>query len=128
MNSSYHKEQPVLVAVTKIKTMLFILILCNLLILWLKGIDILSVLQLECSLDHLIPSLLQDEDIKELINSFKVLSIHHETMEIDEPFESLETTTQANRKATKKYESIAATNPIPDWKKRTKIKVVVTVE
>ena len=134
VNSIYHKEQSVLVAITKNKTMPFILIPSNLLIPWLKDVDILFILQLACNLDFLIPSLLQDEDIEELIKRFKLLSIHHEPMEFDGTYGSLETTQAKNNQptqttsSTKTEFSITATKSIPEWKKPTKMKVVVTVE
>ena len=131
VNSIYHKEQSVLVAITKNKTMPFILIPSNLLIPWLKDVDILLILQLACNLDFLIPSLLQDEDIEELIKRFKLLSIHHEPMEFDGTYGSLETTKPQKNQPTQTTSStqtefsITATKSIPEWKK---MKVVVTVE
>ena len=127
VNSIYHKEQSVLVAITKNKTMPLILIPSNLFIPWLKDVDIPLIFQLACNLDFLISSLLQD--IEELIKRFKFLSIHHEPMEVDGTYGSLETTQPTQTRSSTQTEfRIPATNSIPEWKKPTKIKVVVTVE
>ena len=66
-----------------------------------------------------------------MIKRFKLLSIHHEPMEFDGTYGSLETTKPKKNQPTQTTSStqtefsITATKSIPEWKK---MKVVVKVE